>query len=109
MVVSGHPKGTESGSRVRRQSNKWRVSCRRYLWALGAFAFLTTVNSSSARAQEIQTVFVIAMENQNWTRPANYFSGGIQQIYQNPKRAVYQQFGERNRLCRDRRTLGPHQ
>jgi len=27
---------------------------------------------------------VIAMENHNWTQPANQFSGGIQQIFQNP-------------------------
>src|SRR4029077_19989850 len=32
----------------------------------------------------IRTVFVIAMENHNWTQPANQFTGGIQQIYQNP-------------------------
>jgi len=29
-------------------------------------------------------VFVIAMENHNWTQPGNKFTGGIQQIYQNP-------------------------
>jgi hypothetical protein len=38
----------------------------------------------SASAQEVKTVFVIAMENHNWTQPANQFSGNIQQIYQNP-------------------------
>jgi hypothetical protein len=38
----------------------------------------------SAHAQQIKTVFVIAMENHNWTQPANKFSGGIQQIYMNP-------------------------
>jgi phosphatidylinositol-3-phosphatase len=38
----------------------------------------------SAQAQEVKTVFVIAMENHNWTQPANQFTGGIQQIYQNP-------------------------
>src|SRR5262245_38940766 len=32
---------------------------------------------------EIKTVFVIAMENHNWTQPDNKFTGGIQQIYQN--------------------------
>ena len=32
----------------------------------------------------IKTVFVIAMENHNWTQPANQFSGPIQQIFQNP-------------------------
>ena len=34
-------------------------------------------------AQEVKTVFVIAMENHNWTQPANQFTGGIQQIFQN--------------------------
>jgi hypothetical protein len=51
---------------------------------LGALALLTTVGCFSASAQEIKTVFVIAMENHNWTQPANQFTGGIQQIYQNP-------------------------
>jgi len=36
------------------------------------------------RAKDVKTVFVIAMENHNWTQPANQFTGGIQQIYQNP-------------------------
>jgi hypothetical protein len=42
---------------------------------------------SAARADDdrsIKTVFVIAMENHNWTQPANPFSGPIQQIFQNP-------------------------
>jgi phosphatidylinositol-3-phosphatase len=47
-------------------------------------ALLTAVGNLSASAQEIKTVFVIAMENHNWTQPANQFTGGIQQIYQNP-------------------------
>jgi hypothetical protein len=48
------------------------------------FAFLVATVNVSARAEEIKTLFVIAMENHNWTQPANQFSGGIQQIYQNP-------------------------
>jgi phosphatidylinositol-3-phosphatase len=51
---------------------------------LGALALLTAVGSLCASAQEVKTVFVIAMENHNWTQPANQFTGGIQQIYQNP-------------------------
>jgi len=39
---------------------------------------------SSAWAANAKTVFVIAMENHNWTQPANQFAGGIQQIFQNP-------------------------
>ena len=51
---------------------------------LGAFALLFTLGHLTAGAEEIKTVFVIAMENHNWTQPANQFSGGIQQIFQNP-------------------------
>jgi phosphatidylinositol-3-phosphatase len=50
---------------------------------LGLFA-LVAVMGLSARAEEIKTVFVIAMENHNWTQPANQFTGNIQQIFQNP-------------------------
>ena len=35
-------------------------------------------------AADVKKVFVIAMENHNWTQPANQFTGTIQQIYQNP-------------------------
>jgi hypothetical protein len=51
---------------------------------LGAFALLSALFCSSASASDIKTVFVIAMENHNWTQPANEFIGPIQQIYQNP-------------------------
>jgi hypothetical protein len=44
----------------------------------------TVLLNASANAQEIKKVFVIAMENHNWTQPANQFTGSIQQIYQNP-------------------------
>jgi phosphatidylinositol-3-phosphatase len=37
----------------------------------------------TARANDVKTVFVIAMENHNWTQPAQ-IDGGIQQIYRNP-------------------------
>jgi hypothetical protein len=52
--------------------------------ALGTFALLTSLGNANANAQQIKTVFVIAMENHNWTQPANQFSGPIQQIFQNP-------------------------
>jgi hypothetical protein len=52
--------------------------------AVGGFAFLATVASMNANAQQVKTVFVIAMENHNWTQPANQFTGSIQQIFQNP-------------------------
>jgi len=54
----------------------------RLLGALGTFALLTS--SSIAGAQQVKTVFVIAMENHNWTQPANQFVGPIQQIFENP-------------------------
>ena len=52
--------------------------------ALGTCALLTSVSNTNASAQQIKTVFVIAMENHNWTQPANQFTGPIQQIFQNP-------------------------
>jgi hypothetical protein len=54
---------------------------------LGLLALLTFSIQWQARADgggPIKTVFVIAMENHNWTQPANQFSGPIQQIFQNP-------------------------
>src|SRR6478736_4275954 len=68
----------------------------RRLGMLGVFALLITMGHLSASAKDgkdgrdgreddaIRTVFVIAMENHNWTQPANQFTGGIQQIFQNP-------------------------
>src|SRR5215467_7598796 len=50
----------------------------------GLLALSTALGSSSASADQIKTVFVIAMENHNWTQPANQFTGNIQQIFQNP-------------------------
>lgn len=55
----------------------------RRLLLLSVFALLTTLGQS-AGAEEVKTVFVIAMENHNWTQPANQFTGPIQQIFQNP-------------------------
>jgi len=56
----------------------------RHRGALGALALFGALIGSNASASPIKTVFVIAMENHNWTQPANQFSGKIQQIYQNP-------------------------
>jgi len=50
----------------------------------GCVRRLTLAGSATSSAQEIKTVFVIAMENHNWTQPANQFTGGIQQISENP-------------------------
>ena len=54
----------------------------RCLRTFGVYALLTTLGNVAASAQQIKTVFVIAMENHNWTQPAQ-LPGGIQQIYQN--------------------------
>jgi phosphatidylinositol-3-phosphatase len=51
---------------------------------LSVFALTITLGLSKASAEELKTVFVIAMENHNWTQPANQFTGPIQQVFQNP-------------------------
>lgn len=50
---------------------------------LGVFA-LFALCSLNVSAEHIKKVFVIAMENHNWTQPNNQFSGPIQQVFQNP-------------------------
>jgi len=51
----------------------------------GAIVILATaLTAQLALADPIKTVFVISMENQNWTQPANQFTGGQQQVFQNP-------------------------
>lgn len=60
------------------------MSKSRWLRVLGVLALVVGCGSVSARAEEVKTVFVIAMENHNWTQPVNQFSGPIQQVYQNP-------------------------
>ena len=39
--------------------------------------------AQKAATQQVKTVFVIALENHNWTQPANQFEGRFQQIYKN--------------------------
>src|SRR5258708_14313259 len=56
----------------------------RCLRTLGACALFAAAGNFPAPAQEIKTVFVVAMENHNWTQPPNQFTGGIQRVYQNP-------------------------
>jgi len=59
---------------------------------LAAVAMLIALGNYNACAEDrrgddeggIKTVFVIAMENHNWTQPADQFTGPIQQIFQNP-------------------------
>lgn len=62
---------------------------RRRYTMLGLLSLLAVVGQGNARGEDrnnghIKKVFVIAMENHNWTQPANQFSGPIQQIFQNP-------------------------
>jgi phosphatidylinositol-3-phosphatase len=56
----------------------------RCLRALAVLTLLPTFSGIAANAQQVKTVFVIALENQNWTQPANQFTGRKQQIYKNP-------------------------
>jgi hypothetical protein len=57
------------------------VRCIRYV---GALALLIALGNMNVSAQGVKKVFVIAMENHNWTQPNNQVTGGIQQIFQNP-------------------------
>jgi len=56
----------------------------RVLRIFAVSALFTALSGLGARANNIKTVFVIAMENHNWTQPSHQFSGKIQQIFQNP-------------------------
>ena len=55
----------------------------RPLAGLAVLAAFTSVSAGAQDNREIKHVFVIALENHNWTQPASV-PGGIQQIYQNP-------------------------
>ena len=74
----------------------WRqwMSYRERFRMLGLLVLLVVMGRSNARAQQsddnngpVKKIFVIAMENHNWTQPANQFSGTPQQIFQNPNAA----------------------
>src|SRR5258705_11048746 len=57
----------------------------KYPMIFGCLTAAFTVTAAAADdGRSIKTVFVIAMENHNWTQPANQFTGPIQQIFQNP-------------------------
>jgi hypothetical protein len=55
----------------------------RSLAGLAIVAALTASNLCAQENQEIKHVFVIALENHDWTQPTTV-TGGIQPIYQNP-------------------------
>src|SRR5215475_14248048 len=58
----------------------------KYPMIFGCLTAALTVTAAAADngVGKLKAVFVIAMENHNWTQPANQFSGPIQQIFQNP-------------------------
>jgi hypothetical protein len=56
----------------------------RNFFAIVGFIFSLIALSSPAWADPITTVFVIAMENTNWSQNANQFTGSQQQILNNP-------------------------
>lgn len=47
-------------------------------------AALVAVGAVSTAAQQVKTVFVIALENHNWTQPDNGPTARLQQIYKSP-------------------------
>src|SRR5262245_26892276 len=62
------------------------VACALFILLCAAMLNAQSVPSETIEhsgAAKIKTVFVIAMENHNWTQPENKFTGGIQQVYQN--------------------------
>src|SRR5215510_213941 len=57
----------------------------KYSMLFGCLTAAVTMTAAAADdGRSVKTVFVIAMENHNWTQPANQFTGPIQQIFQNP-------------------------
>jgi hypothetical protein len=54
----------------------------RFFLMISAFTLFAAFGAMSASAQQIKTVFVIAMENHNWTQPVQ-LPDQIQQIYGN--------------------------
>src|SRR5689334_5330743 len=56
----------------------------RFTTTTGLLAVALGMSPSLASAQQVKTVFVIAMENTNWTQNARQFTGSQQQIFQNP-------------------------
>ena len=59
------------------------ISYLRFLAGLALLAMLTGWSASAQEDREIKHVFVIALENHDWTQPTTV-PGGIEPIYQNP-------------------------
>src|SRR5580704_1113910 len=68
---------------MRRRAGPDEVERMKWLSVMGMAGALLFA-ASAARAQQVKTVFVIALENHNWTQPANQFGPKVQQIYKNP-------------------------
>jgi len=67
---------------------------------LGLLVLLVVMGRSNARAQQsddnngpVKKIFVIAMENHNWTQPANQFSGAPPADFPGSQCSVHQQPG----------------
>lgn len=56
----------------------------RYSRVIAGSAALVVAGTLAAATQQVKTVFVIALENHNWTQPDNGPTARIQQIYKNP-------------------------
>jgi hypothetical protein len=56
----------------------------KYSRVIAASAALVVASTLSAATQQVKTVFVIALENHNWTQPDNGADARIQQIYKSP-------------------------
>jgi hypothetical protein len=65
----------------------FRTNARLFCATLAASAMVATLATAQDRGDDgphaIKHVFVIALENHNWTQPTT-LAGGIQQVYQNP-------------------------
>ena len=60
------------------------MTCVRALRVLGMATLFVSLAGLSAKADHMKKVFVIAMENHNWTQPINPFGPGVQQVFRNP-------------------------
>ena len=58
----------------------------RRLWIAGIYFLFSAMNACGLGAQEIKTVFVIAMENHNWTQPGEHPWRGPADLWKSPTR-----------------------
>jgi len=91
------------------------MSYRERFRMLGLLVLLVVMGRSNARAQQsddnngpVKKIFVIAMENHNWTQPANQFSGAPQRFSES-QCCVHQQPSQRNGDRHDQWAAGEHQ